>query len=144
MLYNAVNKPLECMSKYNGLWPLGNPCEPWKILGKKLPLENYLQPPGNCSDHRRNFKKSLWKKKSKVEFNLPINFFIRWGLALEFLEFLELHVNFLCTWNIPKNSFWSWMYLNVSWIFSYLWKNIVFFLPLCTLVVLFFSAGVIK
>ena len=139
MLYNVVNKPLECMSKYNSLWPLGNPCAHWKILGKKLPLENYLEPPGNW-----NFKKWLWKKKSKVEFNLRINFFIRWGLALEFLEFLELHVNFLCTWNIPKNSFWSWMYLNVSWIFSYLWKNIVFFLPLCTLVVLFFSAGVIK
>ena len=42
------------------------------------------------------------RKKSKLEPTLPINFSTQWGFIPEFLELPELHLIFLCTWNIPE------------------------------------------
>ena len=72
---------------------LENPEKPWK----KFRLEKSLKPTWNSLEIAKD---SPWEKKLKLK--LALNFSIQWGLTPEFLELLELHLIFLCAWNISE------------------------------------------
>ena len=67
--------------------------------------------------------KNLWKKIENRIQVISINFSIQRVLVAQFLELLELYLNFVLTWNIPKKSVWSWMYLRFFTLG--IWNNIV-------------------
>ena len=69
------------------------------------------------------FSKNLWKKIENRIQVISINFSIQRVLVAQFLELLELYLNFVLTWNIPKKSVWSWMYLRFFTLG--IWNNIV-------------------
>ena len=102
---------------------VNDPRKPWRILktmGKKFLWKSHWNPLEIALNHgkisKNPFEKKKKKKKLKIEFNLPIIFSLQRGLVFEFLKFLELY--FLYTWNILKDSIWSCIYLNFSWMLN--------------------------
>lgn len=102
-------------------WPTtaGNPEKPWKkTTPRKIP-----RIPWKLHQSLWKFPKNLWKKIENRIQVISINFSIQRVLVAQFLELLELYLNFVLTWNIPKKSVWSWMYLRFFTLG--IWNNIV-------------------